>query len=546
MDKQPVAISYRQHALDEAWDAIVIGSGIGGLTAAAVLARHAGKRVLVLERHYEPGGFTHVFHRPGYEWDVGVHYVGEVHDPRSELRRILDALTGGRLEWQRMPDVYDRAHIGDREYEFVSGRERFRDRMKQYFPAEARAVDGYLDAVDEAARAGVTYLAEKVVPAPIARVAGALMRRGFLRYASRTTGDVLAGLGASPELTGCLTAQWGDYGLPPAESSFGIHAIIAAHYLEGASYPVGGASRIAATLAPAIHDAGGCVVTSAEVAGVVLDRHRRVAGVRMADGREFRAPLVVSDAGAGNTFGRLLPPDAPGVEAIRAELASVSPSLAHLCLYVGLRASSASLGLPAANLWVHATADHDAGLARLSDDPGAPFSSVFISSPSAKDPLFEQRHPGHSTMEVVTLAPWCWFEKWKETRWKRRGAGYDEWKREMAERLTAELVRHVPAVTGWIDYAELSTPLSTRHFANHAHGEIYGLEATPARFRMRGLRAATPVHGLYLTGADLAAPGVAGGTYGGVLAASAILGRNMIRVVAGSKPLAREATAAAA
>ena len=72
--------SYKQLTLDPSWDAIVIGSGIGGLTAAALLSKHGGKRVLVLERHYTAGGYTHGFHRPGYEWDVGVHYIGDVQD----------------------------------------------------------------------------------------------------------------------------------------------------------------------------------------------------------------------------------------------------------------------------------------------------------------------------------------------------------------------------------------------------------------------------------------------------------------------------------
>jgi len=82
--------SYHQTNVADTWDAIVIGSGIGGLTAASLLARHAGKRVLILERHYTAGGFTHVFHRPGYEWDVGVHYIGQVNDPASSLRAIFD------------------------------------------------------------------------------------------------------------------------------------------------------------------------------------------------------------------------------------------------------------------------------------------------------------------------------------------------------------------------------------------------------------------------------------------------------------------------
>ena len=116
-----VGSSYQQNSVAEQWDAIVIGSGIGGLAAAALLAKHGGKRVLVLERHYVAGGFTHAFHRPGYEWDVGVHYIGQVQDPASPLRPIFDHLTGGRLKWSPMPEVYDRIRIGEREYEFVAG-----------------------------------------------------------------------------------------------------------------------------------------------------------------------------------------------------------------------------------------------------------------------------------------------------------------------------------------------------------------------------------------------------------------------------------------
>ena len=85
-----IGTSYKQHpGLAESWDAIVIGSGMGGMTAAATLSKLAGKRVLVLERHYTAGGFTHTFRRPGYEWDVGVHYIGDVNHPRATSRRLL-------------------------------------------------------------------------------------------------------------------------------------------------------------------------------------------------------------------------------------------------------------------------------------------------------------------------------------------------------------------------------------------------------------------------------------------------------------------------
>lgn len=115
-----------------------------------------------------------------------------------------------------------------------------------------------------------------------------------------------------------------------------------------------------------------------------------------------------------------------------------------------------------------------------------------------------------STIEVVAPVPYGWFAQWADTRWKKRGAGYDQFKQYFNQRLRDELERQVPAVRGYIDYTELSTPLSTRHFANYAQGGIYGLSAVPARFRLRDLGARTPVRNLYLTGVDVTTLGVAG------------------------------------
>lgn len=286
-----VGSPYKQQALEERYDAIVIGSGMGGLSAAALLAKHAEMKVLVLERHYTAGGFTHVFRRPGYEWDVGVHYIGRVTSPDSELRAAFDHLTEGRLQWNPMPDIYDRVRIAERTYDFPSGRERFRDRMKRYFPREANAVDAYLVALDTAGASMGAYFAEKALPAALARLAGPLLRSRYLSQANRITADVLRGFTRDPELIAVLTGQWPDYGLPPGESSFAMHAGVAHHYLEGAAYPVGGASEIAAGIAPVIEGAGGRIVVAAEVAGILLEGNGRATGVRMSDGREIHSDI---------------------------------------------------------------------------------------------------------------------------------------------------------------------------------------------------------------------------------------------------------------
>jgi all-trans-retinol 13,14-reductase len=211
---------------------------------------------------------------------------------------------------------------------------------------------------------------------------------------------------------------------------------------------------------------------------------------------------------------------------------------------VGLKHPDAAPDFGCTNLWVYNDADHDAAVARFAADPAQPFPVLFISFPSAKDPTFQQRYPGRSTIEVVAPAPYGWFAQWADTRWKKRGADYDQLKQGLARRLRNELEQHVPSVRGYIDYAELSTPLSTRHFANYQEGEIYGLSAVPARFRWRGLRARTPIRGLFLTGADVTTLGVTGALFGGVVTASLVLGRNLIASVTRPAP-ARLARAAA-
>lgn len=521
-----IGTSYKQNQIAGKYDVIVIGSGIGGLATAALLAKHAGKRVLVLERHYTAGGFTHTFRRPGYEWDVGVHYIGDVLDPETPLRRLFDDVTDGQLEWADMGQAYDRVILGDETFDFVSGRENFRQKLHGYFPQQRRAIDRYLREIDSTIQLASLYFAEKAIPQTLSRFIGGFMRWPLLRKANRTTLQTLSRMTSDPKLIGVLTAQYGDYGLPPAQSSFFIHALIVKHYLEGAAYPVGGAARFAATILPVVEKSGGAVFTNAEVNRILVENGRAV-GVQLSDGNQLRAPRIVSDAGAYNTFRRLLPEEA---ETARLEklLRRQTESVAHLSLYVGLQETAEQLGLSKTNLWIYPDYDHDRNFQQmLSASPDAPLSSAYISFPSAKDPDFARRHPGRATIEVISVAPYDWFAPWAGSAWKKRGDDYEALKRRLTEQLLEKLYAHVPQVRGKIDHAELSTPLTTEHFANHPHGMIYGLAPTPARFQERWLRPQTSLPNLYLTGADICTMGVAGALFGGLLTASAIAGRNL-------------------
>ncbi|MEE2755176.1 MAG: NAD(P)/FAD-dependent oxidoreductase [Myxococcota bacterium] len=525
-------VSYKQAQITDEYDVILVGSGPGALVTAAALAKK-GSRCLLLERHYAPGGYTHVFKRKRYEWDVGVHYVGEVMRTDSLLSRLFRYVSDGTLEWADMGDVYDRIRFGDEIYDFVRGRRAWLERMKSYFPAneDVRALDQYMTLVTDASRQARGFFAEKAVPDVVSALAGKRMRRGFMKYGSRTTLDVLNEITANPKLIGVLTGQFGDYGLPPAQSSFAMHAMLVRHYFNGGAYPVGGSSRIFDAIAPTIIDAGGAIVTNAEVAQI-MHRKGRVTGVLMADGRMLHAQTVISGAGVATTAHRLLDESAAHLTGLRSCVGKLENSAAHLCLYLGLNGTSADLNLPKANWWYYPeNYDHDQNVERYLADRNAEFPVVYTSFPSAKDPSWNARFPERSTVELVTLAPFEWFQPWADKKWGKRGADYDAFKQTLTDRLLKKLFELEPQLQGALDHVELSTPLSTRHFCNYDQGEIYGLEHDPKRFATRELRPKTKLKGFYLTGQDVATAGIGGAMVGGVLCASSILKRNLLKDV---------------
>ncbi len=516
---------YRQ-LKDERWDAIVIGSGVGGLATGGLLAKVARKKVLVLEQHYRAGGYTHMFTRSGYAWDVGVHYVGECEGPSSAVRAGFDYLTDSRLQWHPMPEIYDRAIIAGKTFDFLAGEAALKRSLMGYFPREERGIDSYFHAVNSARLATRGYMADQTLSSTISQKVSQSMRAPFVHWADRTTLQVLRECTKNEELIGVLTAQWFDYGLPPAQSSFAIHANLVSHYLNGASYPVGGSSRIAETILPVIEGSGGQVVINAEVDEILMEDTKAV-GVRMKDGRTLQAPLVVSDAGAHNTFYRLIRQPQP----ICNELKKVASSMAYMTLYVGIKQSDAALGLDGTNLMICPSFDHDGNEKRFYGNLSEEFPVLYISFPSAKDPEFERHFPARATIEAVVPVPYDAFAAWGNTRWMKRGDDYERLKQELAARVQEKLEEHVPAVRGKIDYAELSTPVSAKYFMKHERGEAYGLAATPERYRLQALRSHTSVKNLFLTGQDVVAPGVSGALFGGIIAASAILGKNLMPLV---------------
>ena len=513
---------YRSTRVDADYDVIVIGSGIGGLCSAALLSQ-MGKKVLVLEQHYTAGGFTHAYEREGYEWDVGVHYIGDM-GRKSQGRGLFDYISGGQLKWAEMDPVYDRIILGDEHFDFVAGKENFKNSLKLQFPDDTVAIDQYVDLVTTTTKYMAAVSQTKAMPRPLAKLMSLSSKNKFPDYALDSSYNVLKGLTDNEKLIAVLCGQWGDHGCPPKESVFLMHALIAGHYFNGGFYPVGGASKIAETIIPQIQVSGGDVLTYADVQEILIVDDRAV-GVEMVDGHCLYADYIISNAGVVNTFTKLLPVAISDKFGYRDRVQSLATSMSHGGMYIGLRGTADELQLPKTNLWIYLDQHHDENVAALRKDPSAPLPLVYVSFPSAKDPDFQRRHPGRSTIEIV-IGP-CDFEQyrqWADKTWGKRGDDYEALKADLSERMLAALYKQLPHLQGKIDYSEVSTPLSTNHFCRYKQGEAYGLAHTKARFEQEWLTPKTRVKGLYLTGQDLISCGVVGALMAGMVTAMSVIG----------------------
>ena len=507
------------------YDAIVIGSGIGSLTTAGLLARAAGARVLVLEQHTTPGGLTHSFRRLGATWDVGVHYVGDM-EPGSRPRQLMDYLTGGALTWNRMPAGYDRFYLPGHGLDVTipAGADEYQRLLTSLFPHEKIAIRRYCRDVKRAYSWMSLHYAREMVP-PRAAPAVRLAQRALAGHALERTQHYMERRFRDPALRALLTTHWGDYGVEPSRSAFVAHAMIVGHYMNGAWFPSGGSAQIARMIEKGITSAGGRIRLGQDVEEILVEDGAAV-GVRVTDHSgaapltyEERAPLIISGIGARETYQRLLPTTGPtgGLTArVREQVAGLGHGGSAVTVYLTL--DHYPEGVTGANVWIN-TDTGRADPARMTADllDGHP-RSAFISFPAIKS------GEPHATAEIISFVTPEAFERWEGTRPKRRGRDYEALTSSMARALIDLAESAVPGLTDAVQYVEVGTPLTVEHYTSHEGGCFYGLPLTPERFHADLGTPSTPITNLILTGQDAGMPGIVGAAMAGLSAACKALG----------------------
>lgn len=510
-------------------DAIIIGSGIGGLGLASMLAQRKQMRVLVLEVNSVPGGCMHMHEVDGFEFNSGIDSVGDMNPlvGRGVNRATADYVTQSQLKWAKMADVHEVCTFGDEQYQFHSSAEANIDWVERMYPGEGD-IRRYYEIESSLERASSGFALTKVLPGwlPQAAVEGTFRLAGsaWRKYMRRGATQVFREeLGFSERMTSVFCYMYGNHGMVPASLPFAMHAITMHHYRNGAYYPAGGPGQIVESIIPIIEKAGGQVAVSCGVSKILVENGRAV-GVKLENGEEVRCPLVVSDASAYTTYMELLDRELAAKLGYVDRLAKMKPSPSHAHLMLGF---DERVELPQHIIWALPTYpgigryDLDAADKLWKQDQridGGP--SVYILCPSERDPVFQQRYPNKSTVCVLAELPNAWV-----ARHKKDPVFAQELEGKLQEALMRTALQHLPGIRGKTPKVkELGIPVGCN--PRGWGGCSYGLECSADRFvdDVHWLKHQTAVPGLYLTGQDPFVPSFAGALISARIAYSVITG----------------------
>jgi phytoene dehydrogenase-like protein len=439
--------------------------------------------------------------------------------PGDHERELLEWLCDTPMEFAPLGSTYDVLHIGSAEPLSLSRPFEAQERdLKDRFPDQAEAIEAWIRALREGQDAMHKIFPTRAMP----KVAGDMLkwwnRHALAKWCARTTKEVIDDITDDPELAAVLPAQWGDHGGRPSKASFAMHALISASYLlSGSWYPVRGSAAFAEHIIPTITKNGGEARAGVRVEELLFDGDT-VVGVRTSDGQEIRAKAVISDIGARETIDTLLPADR-GHDHWLEEIRSLPSSIAHYTLFLGFEGDIEATGATKANHWIYPTGETD--ILWTSAPDGAP-PCMIAAFGSLKDPAHDpgphQRHTG----QLMVWTDWSGVAQWADKPAGERGEDYADFKRRVEESMMAEFAGYFPDLAKLVVYRELATPLTTVTFTRHSEGAFYGLDVTPARVMCDALRAKTPIPGLYLSGQDVASPGIPGALWGGLLSAASV------------------------
>ncbi|OYD92778.1 carotene isomerase [Nostoc sp. 'Peltigera membranacea cyanobiont' 213] len=470
-------------------DAIVIGSGIGGLVTATQLAAK-GAKVLVLERYLIPGGSAGYFERQGYRFDVGASMIFGL-GQNGTTNLLTRALSAVNVSQEAIADpVQIHYHLPqgldlkvDRVYEkFLQNliaHFRHEEQGIRRFYDECQKVFKCLNSMDLLSLEEPRYLLRVFFQHPLACL-------GLVKYLPQNAGDFARRYIKDPQLLKFIDMECYCWSVVPADMTPMINAgmVFSDRHYGGVNYPKGGVGQIAQRLVEGLEKAGGKIQYQARVTKILTEQGKAV-GVQLANGKVYRGKRIVSNATRWDTFEQLLPAEAmPHNEKFWQQNYQKSPSF--LSLHIGVKESV----LPAGTECHHILLEDWEKMTAVE-------GTIFVSIPTLLDP--DLAPDGYHIIHAFTPH---WIDDWQ----KLSPSEYEAKKEEAAGRILDRLEKIFPGLDAGLDYLEVGTPRTHRRFLGRQDG-TYG--PIPRR-KLRGLLKMpfnrTGIPGLYCVG-DSTFPG---------------------------------------
>ncbi|NMO18683.1 NAD(P)/FAD-dependent oxidoreductase [Pyxidicoccus fallax] len=505
--------------MDATRKAVVIGTGAGGLAAAAFLAR-MGFEVTAVEQGAHLGGSLAPFEREGFTFDVGINYVGGCRPGQLMYEQLAAlGLDASALFSELEPDGFDIYRFPDFEVRNCAGLERFRDRLRALFPDEdagLREVFRLLARVRELMHLGARLPRGGLHAADLRSLEGLPL---LWRLSRRTWGELLQHHLGDERARAALSAMSGDWGLPPGRVAAITALAVIADYADGAFFPRGGGGALLEALVDSARTCGAVLRTESPARRIHISRGC-VTGVELEEGEVLEADVIVSDVDPTVTLKQLVGPEHLSAR-VQARVGRTDPSLGMAIVYLGLRRDLRQHGMSAANLWSYPSTDLDGLYAPLGRGALPPELPLLLSSNSLKDTSGRLAPPGCSTLSVATFVPEALFERWASVPPAARGEGYFLLKEHLADRMLREVESRFPGLIGDIAVREVATPLNWIDSLRAPHGAPYGPAMTPGQAGRFRFRTRTPVQGLFLAGQGVLSMGISPVLLSGRLAAHA-------------------------
>ncbi len=502
----------------EEFDSIIIGSGVGGLATAICLAR-AGQKVLVLEQHYVPGGWSHSFTLGGQRFSPGVHYVGLLDDKQStsELYRGL-GIANDMVFFRMNTNAYEHCYIGNEIIDLPAGITSLEKVLSNRFPKEEKNIKEYLSLVQK-----VNYELQLIpkLKGWWQKITVPFRTKHFGKFSLFSLKRVVGWHVKDPLLQAVLNIQCGDHGLPPSRACFPVHTSVMGHYFDGGFYPMGGGGGIVKAMTNGIKRHGGEVRVKQNVEKIIIENNKAI-GVKIKDGQTIYAKNIISNADPSITYLKLV-----GKENISQKLSKklekTKYSVTSLILFLTLDMDVTKSGIDSGNIWMVKDEDIDQHFNTLMTDDiteGEDFPAFFMSCTTLKDPV--SYNGRYHNFEVVTYVNYDNIKKFKGEE-DYHCQEYKEFKEKIISKLMNSIEKIIPGAKDNVVQAELGTPMTNEFYVNSTKGNVYGTEKTLNQVGPFSYKNTSEIENLFLCGASTLSHGVAGATHSGLAAAAAIL-----------------------